>query len=128
MLSLIGTWRLVAVRATGPDGAPLADHQYGPEPWGLLQVSATRMQAASGDGRAVMPPGRQRFWSAYTGAWRFDGTTLVTRVEDSNLPDRIGGDQVRQVRADGERVWLMPPARLVDGQMQQLELQWERLG
>jgi hypothetical protein len=53
---------------------------------------------------------------------------LITRVDDSNLADRIGGDQVRQVRADGAGVWLKPPARMVDGAMQQLELYWERIG
>ena len=128
MLDLVGSWRLVAVRATGADGVLLTEHQYGPEPWGVVQFSATRMQAATGDGRAVMPPGQKRFWSAYMGEYRFDGAVLVTRVEESNLPDRIGGEQVRQVRAEGDRVWLKPPARLVDGQMQQLELLWERVG
>jgi len=69
-----------------------------------------------------------RCWSAYTGKYTFDGQTLITRVDDSNLADRIGGDQVRQVRAEGAGIWLKPPARMVDGAMQQLELYWERIG
>jgi hypothetical protein len=127
MISLLGTWQLLRVTATDAAGQPLTHHQYGPEPTGIVQFSAQRMQAATGDGRTVLPPGVQRFWSAYTGNYRFDGKVLITRVDDSNLADRIGGDQVRQVRADGAGVWLKPPARMVDGAMQQLELYWERI-
>ena len=127
MISLLGTWQLLRVRATDAAGQPLIHHQYGPEPTGIVQFGPQRMQAATGDGRAVLPRGVARFWSAYTGNYTFDGQVLITRVDDSNLADRIGGDQVRQVRADGAGVWLKPPARLVDGAMQQLELYWERL-
>jgi hypothetical protein len=127
MIDIIGCWRLVEVRATGPDGAPIRDHQYGPEPMGILQFTPQRMHAAVGDGRAAVPPGKSRFWVSYGGPYRFDGTLLVTRVDVTSAPDRMGSDQVRQVRAEGERVWLSPPARVVDGVMHQLELLWERL-
>ncbi|MCE2919653.1 MAG: lipocalin-like domain-containing protein [Roseomonas sp.] len=128
MISLLGTWQLLRVRATNAAGQPLEHHQYGPEPTGIVQFGAKRMQAATGDGRAVLPPGVKRFWSAYTGNYTFDGQTLITRVDDSNLAERIGGDQVRKVRAEGTGVWLKPPPRMVDGAMQQLELYWERIG
>jgi hypothetical protein len=128
MINLQGSWRLLRVRATGVDGQPILHHQYGPEPTGIVQFGAQRMQAATGDGRAVLPPGSTRFWVAYTGPYSFDGATLVTRVDGSNLAERIGSEQVRKVRAEGDTVWLSPPPRLVDGGLQQLELQWERLG
>lgn len=128
MISLLGTWHLLRVTATDAAGKPLEHHQYGPEPTGIVQFGSERMQAATGDGRAVLPPGVKRFWSAYTGNYRFDGKTLITRVDDSNLAERIGGDQVREVRADGVGVWLKPPPRMVDGTLQQLELYWERIG
>jgi len=128
MISLIGTWKLLRVRATDAAGQPLEHHQYGPEPTGIVQFGPQRMQAATGDGRAVLPPGVKSFCTSYTGNYTFDVQVLITRVDDSNLADRIGGDQVRQVRAEGAGVWLKPPARMVDGAMQQLELYWERLG
>ena len=34
-----------------------------------------------------------------------------SRVEGSTDAARIGGDQVREVRFDGERLFLKPPAR-----------------
>jgi hypothetical protein len=128
MIDLVGVWRLLEVRATGPDGAPILDHQYGPEPIGIVQFTPHRMHASVGDGRAALPPGRTRFAVSYGGPWRFDGETLVTRVDITSAPDRMGSDQVRQVRAEGAHVWLSPPARMVDGAMQTLELRWERLG
>jgi len=128
MISLLGTWQLLRVRATDAAEQPLEHHQYGPEPTGIAQFGPKRMQAVTGDGRTVLPPGVKRFWSAYTGNYTFDGQVLITRVDDSNLAERIGGDQVRQIRAEGTGVWLKPPARIVEGAMQQLELYWERIG
>ncbi|MCO6416820.1 lipocalin-like domain-containing protein [Siccirubricoccus sp. KC 17139] len=128
MIDIIGCWRLVQVRATGADGAPITDHQYGPSPMGIVQFTPERMHAAVGDGRAEMPPGKTRFWVSYGGPWRFDGAVLVTKVDVTSMPDRMGTDQVRQVRADGTRIWLSPPAREVDGVLHRLELQWERVG
>ena len=54
MISLIGTWKLLRVRATDAAGQPLAHHHYGPEPTGIVQFGPHRMQAATGDGRAVL--------------------------------------------------------------------------
>ena len=99
MISLLGTWKLLRVRATDAAGQPLEHHQYGPEPTGIVQFGPQRMQAATGDGRAVLPPGVKRFWSGYTGNYTFDGQVLVTRVDDSNLADRIGGDEIGELHA-----------------------------
>jgi hypothetical protein len=84
MISLLGTWKLLRVRATDAAGQPLEHHQYGPEPTGIVQFGPQRMQAATGDGRAVLPPGVKRFWSGYTGNYTFDGQVLVTRVDEAS--------------------------------------------
>jgi hypothetical protein len=125
MLSIIGTWRLVEVRAFDTEGRAV-QHGYGQPPMGVLQLGPDRMMAVLGDSR---PPaaGENRFYTSYTGSWRFDGTTLITRVDACSDPTRLGTDQVRGVRTEGERVVLLPPPRMVDGVMQQPELVWERL-
>jgi len=126
MEDLIGIWRLVEVRARDPEGRPIAS-EFGPEPIGTVQFGPQRMMAALGDGR---PPaaGETRFWVAYTGAWSLDGAVLSTRVDAAHPANRIGTDQVRQVRWEGTRVVLQPPPRLVNGVMNHLELEWERVG
>ena len=128
MNSIIGCWRLVEVRGYHPDGRRVADHRYGPEPRGILQFTPARMQAALGDGRADMPAGATRFWIAYTGPYSFDGEVLVTRVDDTSDPARLGTDQIRQVRMEGERLVLTPPPSLFGGVMVLLDLHWERIG
>jgi hypothetical protein len=125
MLSMIGTWRLVEVRAFDPEGRPVPS-QYGPTPMGVVQFAPDRMMAVLGDSRSPAA-GEGRFYTSYTGPWRFDGTTLVTRVDGCSDPSRMGTDQVRGVRAEGERIVLTPPPRAVGGVMQQPELVWERL-
>ncbi len=127
MISLLGTWRLLQVKAFDAEERPVAEHEYGPEPWGMLQVSPHRMQGTVGDGRATLPAGAKRFWASYTGPYTFDGQTLTTTVQDTNLADRQGSQQVRNVRAEGATVWLGPPARAVNGRTIRYELQWERL-
>ncbi|MDN3564473.1 lipocalin-like domain-containing protein [Paeniroseomonas aquatica] len=125
MLSMLGTWRLVAVRAFDPEGREVPS-QYGHLPMGVVTFEPTRMMAVLGDSR---PPaaGEARFYTSYTGPWTFDGATLVTRVDGCSDPARMGTDQIRQVRSEGEHVVLVPPPRLHQGVMQQPELVWERL-
>ena len=129
MLSMLGTWRLVAVRAFDPEGREVPS-QYGHAPMGVVTFEPTRMMAVLGDSRppANGPGGKEeRFYTSYTGPWTFDGATLVTRVDGCSDPARMGTDQVRQVRAEGAHVVLVPPPRLHRGVMQQPELVWERL-
>ncbi|MFC7473931.1 lipocalin-like domain-containing protein [Dankookia sp. GCM10030260] len=126
MQGLVGIWRLVEVRARDPEGRPIAS-EFGPAPIGTVQFGAERMMAALGDSR---PPaeGETRFWVAYTGVWSLDGAVLSTRVDAAHPANRIGTDQVRQVRFEGDRVVLQPPPRMVKGVMNHLELEWEKVG
>ncbi|TDH58335.1 hypothetical protein E2C06_33095 [Dankookia rubra] len=123
---MIGIWRLVQVTARDPEGR-IIPSEFGPTPIGTVQFDAERMMAALGDSR---PPaaGETRFWVAYTGVWDFDGTVLSTRVDAAHPANRIGTDQVRQVRFEGARVVLQPPLRMVKGVVNHLELAWEKVG
>jgi hypothetical protein len=50
-----------------------------------------------------LPPDEPRQYVSYAGNYRFDGSTLVTRVDASSDASRVGGEQVRQVRFEGTR-------------------------
>jgi hypothetical protein len=127
MNDIVGTWRLVMTRARNDAGEPMHP-PYGPQPMGIVVFSADgRMVAVLCDSRAVLPDGEpEREYSSYCGAYTFDGTTLVTRVDASSDPARIGTDQLRRVRFDAQRLVLMPPPRPWPGVTQHRELFWER--
>ena len=82
----------------------------------VLIDRARRKVAVAGAKDAIFP------------AWSLDGAVLSTRVDAAHPANRIGTDQVRQVRWEGGRVVLQPPPRLVNGVMNHLELEWERVG
>ena len=84
---------------------------------------------APGDtpGRPELPAGITREYSSYCGNYTFDGSTLITTVDAASDPARMGTQQVRKVRFEGERMILVPPAREVDGVRIDRELAWERI-
>ena len=128
MRDIVGTWRLVMTRAHDDAGEPMHP-PYGPQPMGTVVFSAAqRMIAVLCDGRPVLPADEpEREYTSYCGTYSFDGTTLVTRVDAASDPSRIGGDQVRKVRFEGDRMVLTPPPRPWRGVMQHRELFWEKI-
>lgn len=129
MRDIVGTWRLVMTRAKNDAGEPM-HAPYGPSPMGVVVFTADhRMMAVLCDGRPALPDDEPvREYMSYCGNYRFDGTTLVTRVDASSDQTRIGGDQVRRTRFEGERLVLMPPPRPWQGVMQHREMFFERVG
>lgn len=128
MNDLVGTWRLLEVRAQDANGEPMPP-SYGPVPIGMVMFHpGGRMVCALCDGRVALPvDSAAREYVSYGGAYTYDGKTLVTRVDITSDARRMGGDEVRQVRFDGERLVLTPPPREWYGKTQSRELIWERL-
>ena len=128
MHDILGTWRLAALSAENAAGSPLPQ-PYGPKPMGLLTFNAVgRMMAVLCDGRTEVPGGG-RAYTSYCGNYRFDGETLVTRVDAASQAERLGTEQVRQVRFDADgRMVLRPPLRSYGQVAQQRAATWERVG
>ncbi|HKA78926.1 MAG TPA: lipocalin-like domain-containing protein [Xanthobacteraceae bacterium] len=125
--SIVGTWRLVETKAHDDAGKTLP-RPYGPQPMGLATFQADgRMMTVLCDGRASLPPDEPRQYMSYAGNYRFDGSTLITKVDASSDQSRVGGEQVRLVHFEGGRMVLKPPRRLFAGIMQHQELAWERV-
>ena len=129
MTNIVGTWRLVMTRAHNDAGEAMHP-PYGPKPMGVTVFLADgRMIAVLCDARPELPDDDpEREYGSYCGNYTFDGATLVTRVDAASDPARIGSDQVRRVRFDGDRLVLMPPPRPWRGVTQHRELFWERVG
>jgi hypothetical protein len=127
MASIIGTWKLVRATARDSDGTPLPS-PYGGRAMGRVTFAADgRMMSVVCDGRPVLPPGTSREYSSYCGNYTFDGERLVTRVDAASDPNRVGSDQARGVRFEGERMILIPPARRTGGSEEFREISWERI-
>lgn len=127
MPSIVGTWRLVA--ATAKDAAGnLLPPPYGGRGMGRVAFTADgRMMAVTCDGRPDLPQGARREYSSYCGNYTFDGARLVARVDAASDPSRIGGEQVREVSFDGERMILRPLPRATADGLQHREIVWEKI-
>ena len=128
MKNIVGTWRLVKTLARNDAGEPMHP-PYGPKPRGLVVFYPDkRMMSVLCDGRSELPPGESvREYNSYCGNYEYDGENLVTRVDASASKDRVGGEQRRFVRFDGEHMVLTQKPRLWQGVMQHRELHWERV-
>ena len=127
MVDIVGTWRLVEPTAWNAAGKPMAT-PYGPKFMGRVTFNADgRMMAVLCDGRPELPAGTLREYASYCGNYTFDGTRLVTRVDAASDPARMGTDQIRDVRFEGERMILRPPPRSWGDETQHRELAWERI-
>ena len=127
MADIIGTWRLVGAVARDAAGNALAA-PFGPLAMGRVVFNADgRMMAVLCDGRPSLPDGTTRDYSSYCGSYTFDGSRLVTRVDAASDPARIGTDQVRDVRFEGQHMILRPPPRPGAGGPEQREITWERI-
>ena len=108
MPSIVGTWKLI--HATARDAAGAArPSPYGGKALGRVTFTADgRMMSVVCDGRKALPAGVSREYSSYCGSYTYDGEKLVTRVDAASDPSRIGSDQVRGVRFEGENMVLTP--------------------
>lgn len=127
MPSIVGTWKLVRATARDASGKELPS-PYGPKAMGRVIFTADgRMMSVICDGRPRLPAGASREYSSYCGNYTFDGERLVTRVDAASDPSRIGTDQMRGVRLDGERMILVPPPRGAGATADHREITWERI-
>jgi len=127
VMDVIGTWRMVRAVARDANGNELPA-PYGGQPLGRVVIGADgRMIAVTSDGRRDLPAGATREYGGYCGNYTYDGKQLITRVDGAADPSRIGTDQVRDVRFEGNLMVLRPPPRTQDGKFEQRELYWEKI-
>jgi hypothetical protein len=127
MPSIVGIWKLL--NATSHDVAGTArPSPYGGKALGRVTFTAEgRMMSVVCDGRKELPAGASREYSSYCGNYTYDGEKLVTRVDAASDPSRIGSDQVRGVRFEGENMVLIPPPRRIGETEEHREITWERI-
>jgi len=132
---LIGTWRLVSYETdeeSGKRGRPYGDavgrlayDEYGNMSGQVMRPGRARVEL--GDGGAQQVRAAYLGYIAYFGTYEVaaDGTSVVHHVQGSLNPAWVGGQQVRKMRFDGERLVLSADVRK-NGDTVTHTLIWER--
>ena len=132
---LIGSWRLVSYETTdaaGRTGRPYRDAvgRISYDEHGNMAGQVMRPDRPHVDGgEAQAPQARSAYlgYIAYFGTYDVaaDGRSVVHHVEGALNPAWVGGDQVRRLRFDGERLVLSAEMPKGDGVVTHV-LTWER--
>lgn len=132
---LIGNWRLVSYETTeteGRRGKPygeavgrLSYDDRGNMSGQVMRPDRTRVEL--GEGNAQQVRAAYLGYIAYFGTYEVagDGTSVVHHVEGALNPAWVGGDQVRRMRFEGERLVLSADVRK-SGEVVTHVLTWER--
>jgi hypothetical protein len=132
---IIGIWKIVSYewenQATG-----IRKSMMGKNPTGyiIFTPEGRMMVIITGEGRKAPVTDQDRVdlfnsMSAYTGIYRLEGDKWITKVDVAWYPARVGTEQVRFFRFDGDRLQVisewMPPA-IGAGGMGRVIITWER--
>jgi hypothetical protein len=135
---LVGTWRLVSYEVRDEDGG--ITRPFGRDAVGYLTYTADgymagqlgradRAHVSVGDWEAAPEAevaAAARDYFAYCGTYEVRGDTVVHRVGLSLMPNWIGGEQVRVVALDGDRLTLSASFLSIGGRQQTASLVWHR--
>lgn len=137
--SIIGTWRLISMKAHSPDGA--VTYPLGQSADGFIIYSPDGYMSA-----LLFNPDRELFGTSdrlggsenqlavaargcisYAGSYHLHGSSVCHVVEASLMPDWIGTVLERHFELEGHRLTLTTPAMMVGGKKVTTILAWERV-
>ena len=144
---LLGTWKLISVTATHPDGTvepevfganPIGYITYTPEGKMMVIFSQSDRPPLSGNARSPLSdaihsvPAEERAqafttFNAYAGTYTISENTVTHHVEVASMPNRIGQNLTRTFTLNGNQVTLKTPPSKSDDVPKVFELVWERL-
>ncbi len=134
---LIGAWRLVTYEALAGDEVsyPLGEDasgyiMYTPDGYmSVLIMAAGRANFASDDilgGTDAEKLAAAGTFISYCGEYEFLGDRVVHKIETAFYPNRVGTEQVRYVRLEGDEIVLTTPPMVIHGTSRSGRLVWER--
>ncbi|HEY5606942.1 MAG TPA: lipocalin-like domain-containing protein [Alphaproteobacteria bacterium] len=112
---IVGTWKLVSVeyedQATKARTPVLGEHPRG---YQIATPEGRWIAVVTAEARPVPKTDRQcldafRSMIAYCGRYRVEGNTVTTKVEVAWNEAWVGGEQVRIVRFEGDRLFIESP-------------------
>jgi Lipocalin-like domain len=133
---IVGTWKLVSVvyeDAQSKERTPvLGEHPKGRQ---IATADGRWLALVTADGRKVPQTDAERAQAlrtmiAYTGRYRVEDGKVITRVEAAWNEAWVGGDQIRFIRFEGERLLHIEsppmPHPNVGGRVVRVIVTWER--
>ena len=132
---IVGTWKLVSVvyeDQTTKERTPV----YGEHPKGI-QIATPEgrwLALVTAEGRPIPKTDEERAQAlktmiAYTGRYRVEGGKVITKVEAAWNEAWVGGEQVRNIRFEGDRLYIESPPMPhpnINNRMVRVIVVWER--
>lgn len=112
---IVGVWKLVSVvyedQETKALTPVLGEHPKGRQ---IATADGKWLALVTGEGRAVPKTDAERAQAlrtmiAYTGRYRVEGGKVITKVEAAWNEAWVGGEQVRFIRFEGDRLFIESP-------------------
>jgi Lipocalin-like domain len=112
---IVGTWTLVSVVyedvATGERTPVYGEHPRGVQ---IANPEGRWVALMTAEGRAIPKTDADRAQAlksmiAYTGRYRVEGGQVITKVEAAWNEAWVGGEQVRNIRFEGDRLYMESP-------------------
>ena len=113
--NIVGTWKLVSVvyedQETKARTPVLGEH---PKGYQIATSEGRWLALVTADGRKVPQTDAERAQAlrtmiSYSGRYRVEGGKVVTKVEVAWNEAWVGGDQVRIIRFEGDRLYIESP-------------------
>jgi hypothetical protein len=133
---LLGIWKIVSyeleAQATGKREPVMGKNPAG---YIIFTPEGRMMTIITGEGRQVPKTDQDRAgllnsMSAYTGMYRIEGDKWITKVDVAWTPARVGTEQVRHFKIDGDRLQVLsewaPSINRPELGMTRIIITWER--
>ncbi len=132
---IVGVWKLVSVvyedQATKDRTPVLGEHPRGRQ---IATAGGQWLAVVTADGRPVPKTDAERARAlqtmiAYTGRYRVEDGKVITKVEAAWNEAWVGGEQVRLVRFEGDRLFIESPPMPhpnVNDKIVKIVVIWER--
>lgn len=92
----------------------------------MISYGGRKTLSAGGGDRDEQAEAFQTFL-AYAGSYIFNGDKVTHHVEVSSIQNYVGKDLVRAVEFRDDQITLVTPPTRIKGEIQTLELIWQRL-
>lgn len=132
---IVGTWRLISVMYEDQESKQLTP-VLGQNPKGsqIATPEGRWLALVTAEGRKVPQTDEERAQAlrsmiSYSGRYRVEGDKVITKVEIAWNESWVGGEQVRFVRFEGDRLYIESPPMPhpnVGGKVVRVIVIWER--